>query len=174
MSKFLSLLLFLNFLSSSVDAQTINKNKSVVEFEIANMYVNTVTGTFCGFSGDVKFDIHHLNQSKINICIDASSVNTGNEKRDNHLKTNDFFEVEKYPEICFISNKLLKTDEGFSAEGTLKMHGIQKSITIPLQYEKKLLKSSFTINRFDYNIGNGTGTFLIDEEVLIVVSCYIE
>jgi polyisoprenoid-binding protein YceI len=174
MSKILSLFLFLAFFNQSIEAQTIDNKKSIVEFEVDNMYVNTVEGTFSGFSGDVKFDIKNLDQSRIDVCIDASSVNTDNQKRDDHLRTADFFHVEKYPEICFKSTRISKSSNAYSVEGNLSMHGLTKSVKIPMTFENKLLEGRIKVNRLDYKIGEDTSTITIGEEISIVIKCQLK
>lgn len=168
------LLLFILFTISTLNAQPINKEKSVVEFEIENMYISSVDGTFSGFSGEVDFDTEKIWESKIDVCIDASTVDTGNKKRDKHLRTEDFFHVEKYPKICFTSSNIYNTSTGIVAKGELQMHGVTKTVKIPLTYENKILEGSLNISRYDYNIGNDTGTFTIGEEVEIKIKCVLK
>jgi polyisoprenoid-binding protein YceI len=155
-------------------SQTIDIQKSIVEFEIENMYFNTVEGTFSGFSGNVKFDVNNLKESKINVCVDASSVNTNNDERDEHLKKADFFHIEKYPEICFSSSSITKRTDGYLVEGMLKMHGVNKFVKIPLTYENKTLIATITVSRYDFNIGRETGTFMVGEDVSISIKCVLK
>jgi polyisoprenoid-binding protein YceI len=171
-----SFVLFLTvfFIQFTVVSQTIDTKKSVINFEISNMAVNTVEGTFKGFSGDVIFNPNDLNQSKIEVCIDASSVDTGNKERDDHLRTADFFDVENYPEICFISEEITKREKGYLAKGYFKMHGVTKSVEIPLIYKNNTLAGKITINRFDYKIGEDTGSFMVGSEVDIVILCVLK
>lgn len=175
MIKSFFLLLSLFILQISIYAQTIDNDKSVVSFKIGNMGgLNSVKGTFTGFSGKVKFDPNQLDASKIEVCIDASTVNTGNKKRDDHLRSEDFFEVEKYPKICFTSEGITKQSQGYVAKGKLKMHGITKTVEIPLTYENNTLLGSIVLNRFDYKIGEDTGTFMVGTEAKITIKCVLK
>lgn len=96
------------------------------------MAFNTVEGTFGGMKGTFNFSPNDLENSNFDICIDAKTVNTGNNKRDDHLRTADFFNVEVYPEICFQASNFVKTSDGYIAKGTLKMHGVSKAKTFHL------------------------------------------
>ena len=168
---FLSILLF----QFSVYAQTIDNDKSVVDFKVGNMGgMNSVKGTFTGFSGKVKFDPKQLDASKIDVCIDASTINTKNNKRDEHLKSEDFFDIEKYPKICFTSTEITKHPQGYVAKGKLNMHGVTKTVEIPLIFENNKLTGMITIDRFDYKVGEDTGTFMVGTEVKIVIHCVLK
>src|SRR5690606_21565307 len=126
------LLIALSFCSlSTVWAQTIDASKSYVSFSISKLVVNTVEGQFTGMNGKVKFNESNPLKSSFDVCVDASSVKTDSEKRDKHLKTEDFFHVAKYPNICFKSKKVVKTDAGYSVEGSLTMIGVTKNVSIP-------------------------------------------
>src|SRR5690554_7543859 len=82
-----TLLLFsLILIQLSVFSQTIDKSKSMVYFKIGNMGISNVKGTFSGFTGKVNFNPNQLESAKIDVCIDASSINTKNKKRDEHLR----------------------------------------------------------------------------------------
>ncbi|HLV40833.1 MAG TPA: YceI family protein [Brumimicrobium sp.] len=175
MLKSLVLILSIALFQFSLTAQKIDKDKSIVNFKIGNMGgLNSVKGTFSGFSGNVVFSPHDLSSAKIDVCIDASTVNTGNKKRDNHLRTEDFFEVEKYPKICFNAKEIIKSTNGFIAKGTLKMHGVTKTVEIPLTYENNMLTGKLKVNRFDYKIGEDTGTFMVGTEAEITINCQLK
>lgn len=161
-------------LSGWVNAQTINSQKSVVNFEIGNMKVRTVDGTFGGMKGDLVFDVNALENAHFKVCIDAASVNTENEKRDDHLRNEDFFHVEKYPEICFISSSISKTDEGFLTKGTLEMHGTIREVEIPFTYENNTFVGKITVNRFDYNVGKDVKTGMVSEDAILEIICVVE
>jgi len=156
-------------------SQTIDNEKSIVNFKIGNMGgMNNVKGTFTGFSGNVKFDPTQLENSKIDVCIDAASINTGNKKRDDHLRSEDFFEVEKHSKICFTSEQIIKHPQGFVAKGKLKMHGVTLTVEIPLVFENNKLTGLLTVNRFDYKVGEDTGTFMVGADVEIVIQCVLK
>jgi len=166
------LICFLGF--QTISAQEINVKSSKVTFDLTNMKVNTVSGSFMNMSGNVKFDVNDLENSSFDVCIDASTVNTGNKKRDNHLKNEDFFEVEKYPEICFKSEAITKYQGNFVTKGKLSMHGVTKEILIPFTFDGKTFKGAFKINRLDFKVGESTSEFSVSNEISIAVSCELQ
>ncbi len=165
-----ALLLLLPFLTS---AQSINTTASTVEFSIPNMLLNTVKGTFTGMNGEVKFYPKKLTASVFNVCIDASTVNTGNETRDSHLKQEDYFNITTYPNICFSSSAISKTDKGYNTKGQLTMNGITKTIEIPFTFENNTLIGNTHINRTDFNIG-GSGGFMIGQKAKLTIKCVLK
>jgi len=146
-------------------AQTINNDKSVVNFKISNMKMKTVKGTFSGMKGTVNFTPNNFASSNFDVCIDASTVNTENKKRDDHLRTADFFDTEKYPTICFKSKSITKNADTYLAKGTLTMHGITKEVEIPFTFSNNVLKGTLTVKRLDYKVGESTGEFMVGNEV---------
>ena len=154
-------------------AQTIDAKKSTVTFEISNMKVNTVEGSFTGLKGTVNFDASKLSTSSFEVCIDASSVDTDNTKRDDHLRNEDFFHVEKYPTICFSSTSIKKDGKGFKATGDLTMLGVTKEVVLPFTFKNNKLIGSLTLNRFDYKLGEETNTFMVGETVEIEIKCML-
>ena len=167
--------IFLTFsIFTSLSAQSIDIEKSVVNFTTTALLVNTVEGTFRGMKGDVKFDVKNLSSSNFDVCIDASSLNSDNEKRDNHLKNKDFFEVEKYPEICFVSTSIEKTESGFKTTGNLTMHGVTKQIEIPFSFSNKTFTGKLKIKRLDFNIGEEYSNFTASKEAELEIICVLK
>jgi Uncharacterized conserved protein len=164
------LILFFSLLSYG---QTINTESSKVDFSVSNFKINTVKGSFTGMEGEVIFSPDDLSAAKLAVCIDAASVNTGNKKRDDHLKTEDFFGVETYPEICFESTSIIKTDKGYLALGNLMMHGVSKNIEIPFVYDDNKFVGDFKVKRLDYKVGKGTGGFSVGKEITIQIVCVL-
>lgn len=153
----------------NLKSQSLVSENSVVSFSISNMGFNTVKGTFKGMTGDITFNPNNTNASNFDVCIDASTVNTGNSKRDDHLKKEDFFEVATYPTICFKASEILKTSSGYQTTGILSMHGISKTVEIPFTYSNNQLVGEFEVNRLDYNVGVGTGGFMVGKEISIKI-----
>ncbi|MFW5687910.1 MAG: YceI family protein [Bacteroidota bacterium] len=153
--------------------QQINTDESKVSFRIGNLGVNTVKGTFTGMSGDVNFDEQNLGQSSFSVCIDASSIDTGVTRRDEDLRDEKYFHVAEYPEICFVSDNISRSDDGYRTRGELTLKGVTRSITIPFEKEGNILRGSFSLNRFDYNVGEGVGTFLIAETAEVTIECVL-
>lgn len=165
--------LFSNVLT--LEAQTkINTEKSNVTFELSNLKFNTVEGSFAGMKGEITFDKNDLSVCDFNVCIDASTVDTKNSKRDEHLRKEDFFDVEKYPTICFESKSVSKTDSGFSTKGELTMHGSTREVEIPFTFDGTTFKGQLTLNRLDYKIGESYGSFMVGKKVELEIVCVVE
>lgn len=132
-------------------------NGSKIEFKIKNLGF-TVTGTFTGLSGSIQFDPKNLPGSRIDVSVDAASVNTDNTMRDDHLRENSYFDVKQYPRISFISTKITSArGGGFFVSGKLTIKNISKDISFPFTAREMsggyAFKGSFTINRRDFNVG---------------------
>ncbi|MBS1121315.1 MAG: YceI like family, partial [Deltaproteobacteria bacterium] len=91
----------------------IDPSHSTAEFSVRHLMITNVKGRFGALSGTVELDPEHPETSKVDVTIDATSIDTSNEKRDAHLKSPDFFDVEKFPSLTFKSTKVSRTDAGF-------------------------------------------------------------
>jgi polyisoprenoid-binding protein YceI len=169
-----SILAILFFTSLNLVAQEINSKESVVKFSISNMKVRTVDGTFSNMTGKIDFDESKPEDASFDVCIDASTINTDNEKRDKHLKTSDFFDVEKYPKICFKSTSISKSKDGYLAKGKLTMHGVTKDVEINFSYKDKKFEGKLDINRFDYKIGVDTKSVTVGETASLTILCVVK
>ncbi len=110
------------------------------------------SGEFRGLKGTINFDPSDLASSKFDATIDVASINTGNGMKNTHAKSDKWFDAEKYPTIKFTSSSITKTSTGYVATGTLEMHGVQKTATIPFTFENNVFKGSFAVNRMDFNV----------------------
>lgn len=145
-----------------------------MRFEVKNMGVNTVDGTFMGMHGTVEFNPADLENSTFSVCIDASTVDTDNNQRDKHLRAKAFFHIEEYPEICFESTDIYPKGNGYEVQGKLTMRGTTRIVTIPFEYSSNSLTGSFTLNRKDYDVGNGYANFVISNDVDIRIECVLK
>ncbi|MFB9079319.1 YceI family protein [Flavobacterium procerum] len=118
---------------------------------------NSVEGNFENFTGEILFDENDLTASKFSLNIKVESIATGNWLKNRHAKNEKWFDAEKYPNIVFKSSKFLKTTNGFAVKGLLKMHGIEKEITIPFKFINNTFQGNFSVNRIDFGIGNQEG-----------------
>lgn len=112
---------------------------SDVTFKVKHMVVSKVIGRFDAFSGTFFYDEKNVKLWKASATIEAASINTANKDRDNHLRTKDFFEVEKYPAISFLSTKATGlTRDKAKLEGLLTLHGVQKPVVLDLEIGGKI------------------------------------
>ena len=146
---------------------------SALTFKIGNFGFD-VTGTFTGFQGSIKFDPQNLDNNNFDVSIDATTVNTDNGLRDNHLKGDSYFDVKNYPRIRFVSGKILPSNKTgtYLVTGQLNIKGKTKEISFPftatLSSDGYMFKGSFKINRKDFGVG-GTSTVSNELEVSLKV-----
>ncbi len=144
-----------------------DKNHSFIQFTVNHMGLTDVPGFFRDFTGAINFDAKDIAKSTVEFTAKATSIDTGVTARDNHLRTKDFFEVEKYPDITFKSTKVQKKGKGWLLTGDFTMKGVTKSITFPFQIVgwlpadersggKMGIAAETTINRRDYGISWGS------------------
>jgi polyisoprenoid-binding protein YceI len=135
---------------------------SSISFAIRHMVVSKTKGEFTDYSVTIKEHPEDIGKSSVTAVIKAASIDTRNEKRDNHLRSADFFDVEKFPEITFKSKKIEKKGDGFVAHGTLTMHGVSKEISLPFTFSEKIkdpygntrvgVEINYKLNRKDYGL----------------------
>ncbi len=173
-----------SFTSTKIVAPTwnIDTNHSKISFEV-NHFFTPVEGYFNDYKGELKFDPTDLEGSSVNFVVQVASVQTDSDKRDKHLQSGDFFSVEKFPEMKFVSTSISKADEGYIITGRLTIKDVTKTIDMPFEVlgigdhpMKKgnkiiALKGGLKINRNDYGVGTGSwaATAVVGEEVIIKV-----
>ncbi|MBX7113660.1 MAG: YceI family protein [Myxococcaceae bacterium] len=112
----------------------IDASHSNIEFSVRHMVISKVRGRFTKFNGVVTFDEADVAQSKVTASIDAASIDTGTAQRDTHLKSADFFDVEKFPELKFHSARIEKTGKHhYRVVGPLTMHGVTREVTLEVE-----------------------------------------
>lgn len=148
-------------LVSTIKAQTIKveiePNHSTIGFVVKIAKgVTRVTGKFTDFAMQMDYVDEDITKSSVTFTIQAQSINTGINQRDEHLRSADFFEVEKYPEISFKSTAIRKAGNGFEMEGDFSMHGVTKHVVIPFELTGSERTPSasirWSLNREDYGI----------------------
>jgi polyisoprenoid-binding protein YceI len=160
MKTFLSLLLFISCIITT-QAQQLKPidSKSEVKFTVKNFGLNT-PGTFKGLKGSIQFNSSDISSASFNVSIDANTVNTGIDMRDNHLKGEDYFDAEKYPTINFVSTGIKADNDGYIISGQLTIKGISKNISFPFtatsQNGGMLFTGDFSIDRKDFDVGGGS------------------
>lgn len=153
--------------AQSADQWMLDKDHTSVNFAISHFF-STVNGSFEEFDGTFYFDPNNLEGSKFTFTIPVNSIYTNNEKRDNHLKSEDFFNASKYPNIKFESTGFMKkSGDNYVVNGELTIKETTKNISVPFEYkgemdhpmkeDTKILGLQFKteIDRSDYNVGVG-------------------
>jgi polyisoprenoid-binding protein YceI len=182
MRKFLVMLLALSALGGSAlaaDEFKIDPNHSSINFAVSHMTVSTVTGRFNSFEGKILFDDKDVTKSSVNVTIKTASVNTDVTNRDNDLRSANYFDAEKFPEITFQSKSVEKKGNDYVAHGTLTIHGVAKDIDMPFEMKGPVeggrakvmgAHGSLTVNRQDYGVGKASP--MVGSEVKI--DLYVE
>jgi polyisoprenoid-binding protein YceI len=149
-------------------------------FKVKHLMISNVKGEFRKFTATI--DGEDFTQSSVQVSIDVNSIFTNDDNRDGHLKSADFFDVEKYPEISFVGTSFTKkSDEQYQLTGNLSIKGISKEVTLDVEFgginkdpwgnEKAGFSLSGKINRKDWglnwNAALETGGVLVSEEVKI-------
>ncbi|HEY6032810.1 MAG TPA: YceI family protein [Kofleriaceae bacterium] len=162
----------------------IDGSHSTAEFSVRHLMITNVKGRFGTLSGTVDYDPEKPEASQTDVTIDATSIDTRDEKRDAHLRSPDFFDVEKFPSLTFKSTSVVKTDDGFAATGDLTIHGVTKPVTLEVEgpsdqnkdpWGNTRIGASATakINRKDFglnwNAALEAGGVLVGEQVKISI-----
>jgi polyisoprenoid-binding protein YceI len=162
----------------------IDKVHSLASFEIRHL-VSNVRGQFDDMAGTIVLDPDHPETGSVKLTIQAASINTRVEDRDKHLRSEDFFYVEKYPELTFESTKIEPAGKGqYAVTGNLTMRGVTKQITLPVSYLGQAkdpwgnlragFETAITLDRKDYGINWNKaldqGGFLLGDDVKVEVS----
>lgn len=105
-----------------------------VGFSVRHMMVSKVRGRFTGVEGTLNGDPADLTGATIDFTIDASSIHSNNEDRDNHLRSADFFDVEKYPNITFKSTNIVKNGDNYNITGDMTIKDVTKQVTFEAEY----------------------------------------
>jgi polyisoprenoid-binding protein YceI len=179
-------LLGLLLLSIPVSAQAvwdIDVVHTNVTFTATHLIVSEVTGHFKDFSGSVTFTKPDFSDAQAEMIIKVASITTDNERRDGHLKTDDFFNAEKFPEIAFKAKSFRKTGENtYRVTGDFTMKGVTKTIELDGIYKGEVnafggtrmgWKLTGTINRFDYGLNWNkaieTGGLVVGKDIVITI-----
>lgn len=145
----------------AADEYKIDPVHSRVGFAVKHMVINTVHGRFTDYSGTILYDDKDPSKSAVTVTIKTASINTDVTARDNDLRSANFLDTEKFPEITFKSKSVEKTGNGFVAHGTLTIRGVAKDVDFPFTLNGvvdtgrgKLLgaEAGLTINRQEYGV----------------------
>jgi len=162
----------------------IDPSHSSANFSIKHMMIAKVHGGFEKLSGTFIYDAENPEKSNVDVTIDVSSINTRDAQRDTHLKSADFFDIEKYPSITFKSTRVEKNGRDLKIIGNLTIHGVTNSVTLDVERPSEELKdpwgnskigasASTKISRKDFgltwNAALEAGGLLVGDEVTISI-----
>lgn len=172
-------------LAALASTWTIDPEHSNMGFKVRHLMVSNVKGNFEKHTGAVELNDKDITKSRVEVTIDTSSINTNVQKRDEHLRSADFFDVAKYPTMTFVSKKIAKGDKGkLKVTGDLTLHGVTRQVVLdvePLSGESKDpwgnirrgTTASTKINRKDFglvwNKALETGGVAVGDEVAITL-----
>jgi len=151
-----------------------DKAHSVIGFKVKHNGLIEIPGFFRDFTGTVSYDAKDMAKSSVEFTAKATSIDTGVAGRDNHLRSKDFFEIEKFPDITFKSTKVEKSGNGWAVTGDFTMKGVTKSITMPFNIAgfnpatersgaRMGITASTKLNRRDYGVNYGLAAVIADE-----------
>ncbi|MFQ5351821.1 MAG: YceI family protein [Candidatus Binatia bacterium] len=168
---------------ASAETWKVDKSHSTVGFSVRHLFTK-VQGRFDAFDGSIEFDPDDLSKTVVKGQIEAASINTNMAKRDEHLRSSDFFHVGKFPKITFVSRGVTDVDKGRATgklKGDLTIHGVTRPVVLDVSFlgqgedpwgnKRAGFTASLTIDRKDYgltwNEALETGGVLVGDEVEI-------
>ncbi len=189
MKQFISPLLVATFITALLiviparaDEYEIDSDHSRVSFKVRHLAISSVLGQFDKFKGSFTFDPKNMSASGAQAVIDVGSINTNQKKRDDHLRSEDFFSASKYPEISFTSTGIEgSSPENFKLRGNLTMRGVTKPVELAVEMggatkdpwgnERVAFTASTKLNRRDFGLTWSkileTGAVVVGDEVRI-------
>jgi len=168
----------------AADVYTVDKTHSEATFHVKHMF-SKVAGKFTEFAGTINWDKTSLDKSSVEFTIKSASISTDNEKRDTHLRSDDFFGADKCPDVSFKSTKIKEAGKDvYAVTGNFTMHCVTKEITLPVKFlgegkdpwgnVKAGFETSTVLNRKEYNMNWNAnldnGGFMLADDVEVTVS----
>ena len=169
MKKTLSLIAVLFFITGAFAQVKVTKAK--ITFQIKNLGINT-GGGFSAMQANIQFDPTHLNTSTIEANVDVNSINTDNDTRDEHLRSDEFFDSARFPKIVLRSVSFKhKSGNNYSGQFNLVMKDHTKAFEIPFTYIENgntaAFKGNFKLNRLDFGVGGSS--LVLSNDVAVVI-----
>jgi polyisoprenoid-binding protein YceI len=164
---------------------TIDTAHSEIGFKVKHLVISTVSGKFNSFEGKLDGDPDKLEKAKISFWADINSIHTGNEQRDGHLKSADFFDAAHHPRLSFVSTSIKKIDEeNYKVTGDLTIRGKSKPVTLDVEFggiQDNLYNQTVAgfeikgkINRQDFGLTwsavTEAGGVVVSDEVKLVIN----
>lgn len=167
---------------------TVDKGHSQVGFKVRHLGISNVRGTFNEYDATVQFDPENLEALQVEATVDVSSIDTGIERRDNHLRSDDFFNAEQFPTARFVSTAVRNIDGNtFELVGNLTIRDVTKEVVFESEFlgtgeqrgrQKAGFTAETTINRFDYGLKwdrlTEAGGLVVGENVEIILEMELE
>ncbi len=162
---------------------SIDPSHSDVQFKVKHLVISTVTGNFANFTGTVVAEDENFENASVNFEADINSISTGNEQRDGHLKSDDFFSADKFPKLTFKSTSLKKvSNEVFKISGDLTIRDVTKTVDLDVEFGGIMkdpygnIKAGFAvagkINRKDFGLAwsavTEAGGVVVSDEVRLI------
>lgn len=163
---------------------TIDPAHSEIQFKVKHLMVSTLTGSFGTFEGTAETNGDDFEGAHVTFSADVSSINTGNQQRDEHLQSSEFFEAAEYPTLSFDSTSMTRSgDDTYTLAGNLTMHGVTNPVTLTAEYGGQVqdmygqtkvgFEVSGKLNRKDYGlmwsaVTEGGGIVVSDEVRLVM------
>jgi polyisoprenoid-binding protein YceI len=176
-----SLFLFQGVASAQSETWTLDPAHSFARFTVRHLKISTVHGGFNKLSGNIQYDPKDVTKTAIQVTIDATSVDTGNDNRDRDLRSDNYFDVAKYPTITFRSKRAVATGDGkMKITGDLTVHGVTKEVVLDAEGPTGPVKEGpathmgatarTKVMRKDFGVAaNNAGDLNIDDEISIVL-----
>jgi polyisoprenoid-binding protein YceI len=174
-----------NATQAATTSWNIDPAHTTAEFKVKHMMITNVKGQFSAVTGVVEIDPDEVANSRVEVSIDASSIRTRDAQRDAHLKSPDFFDVEKFPTLSFVSTRVTRKDDGeLAVEGNLTIHGVTRKVVFEVEGPSQPAKdpwgnvrigwsASTKINRKDFglnwNAALEAGGLLVGDQVTITL-----
>ena len=158
---------------------TVDPAHSSITFEAVHLKVSKIPGHFSEFSGTIDLNEKDITKSKVNFTVQVASINTNVPKRDEHLRSGDFFDAAKYPKATFKSTSIKKSGDDLVLEGNLTIRGVTKKATFDVKNlgkaqdpamnaEKTIFQATGKINRKDFGVSYGPDEIVSDMIDLVV------
>jgi polyisoprenoid-binding protein YceI len=170
-------------LTLAMDNYQVDKSHSEISFSVRHMVLSKTKGEFDDFTVDINLDQKNIEKSSVKVVIQTSSINTDDAKRDKHLRSPDFMDVEEFPVITFDSKSIRKDGKNFIATGDFTLHGVTKEIELPFVLNGPVeawgkdhigVETEIVINRQDFGVSWSKtmdgGGLVVGDDVSIDIS----
>jgi polyisoprenoid-binding protein YceI len=157
---------------SNNDSLTSSPWKIGKDYEV-RFSTQSAEGTLKGLSGNIHFDPDDLANAQFDVSVDVATIDTGNDKKDEHARSEIWFHALEFPKISFTSTDIRKIGNLFEVTGLLNMRGVGKEITFPFSFSPTenggLFEGTFRVNREDYGLNGPWMAFTVGEEVKVTL-----